>query len=207
MTHPPDLAELLGDIDIYLLDQVLRGRIRPPMKVFDAGCGTGRNLVWLLRSGCEVAAVDADPAAVAQARDLTRRLAPRVPEASFQVAPIEQAPLPDGWADVVLAVAVLHFARDEAHFRAMLNGAWRVVRPGGLFFSRLASTIGCETTVRPLGGRRFSLPDGTERFLVDAALLESLTTELGGTLADPLKTTVVHRQRSMTTWVVRRAGR
>jgi hypothetical protein len=31
-----------------------------------------------------------------------------------------------------------------------------------------------------------------------------LTAELGGELLDPLKTTVVQNQRSMTTWVMRK---
>ncbi len=102
---------------------------------------------------------------------------------------------------------MLHFARDEAHFRAMLHGAWRLLKPGGLFFCRLASSIGMESRMRPLGGRRFLLPDGSERFLVDEAYLMALTAELGGSLLDPLKTTVVQDQRCMTTWVVRRTLR
>jgi hypothetical protein len=42
--------------------------------------------------------------------------------------------------------------------------------------------------------------------IVREALLLAATRELGGELLDPLKTTVVHGQRAMTTWVVRRAG-
>ncbi|HEY8022506.1 MAG TPA: class I SAM-dependent methyltransferase, partial [Thermoanaerobaculia bacterium] len=105
---------------------------------------------------------------------------------------------------VVLSSAVLHFARDEAHFRAMLHGTWRLLKPRGLFFCRLASSIGMEDRVTPLGGRRFRLPDGSERYLVDEPYLLELTAELGGTLLDPLKTTVVQDQRCMTTWVLRK---
>ena len=65
-----------------------------------------------------------------------------------------------------------------------------------------ASTIGMETQVRPIAGGRYRLPDGTERYLVDEPALSGATARLGGTLADPLKTTVVQGQRSMTTWVV-----
>jgi ubiquinone/menaquinone biosynthesis C-methylase UbiE len=111
---------------------------------------------------------------------------------------------PDAFADVVLCNAVLHFARDDTQFRAMLEGAWRVLKPGGLFFCRLASSIGIEQQVEPIAGRRHRLPDGSERYLVDEALLISLTRELGGELLDPIKTTVVQNQRSMTTWVVRK---
>ena len=78
------------------------------------------------------------------------------------------------------------------------------MKPGGLFFCRLGSTIGMETQVESLGGRRFRSLDGSERYLVDAAILEELTERLGGELADPIKTTVVHQTRSMTTWVMRK---
>ncbi len=103
-----------------------------------------------------------------------------------------------------MASAVLHFARDQAHFEAMLRQLWRVLKPGGLFFARLASTIGIADEVRPLGRGRYRLPDGSDRYLVDAATIEAWTAQLGGVLIDPIKTTLVHEQRSMTTWVARR---
>jgi SAM-dependent methyltransferase len=50
-----------GAIDIYLFDQILRDRIRPDDRVVDVGCGFGRNLVYLMRMGCELFGVDSDP--------------------------------------------------------------------------------------------------------------------------------------------------
>jgi tellurite methyltransferase len=202
--HEIDLHELLGDIDIYLLDQLLKGRIAPGMRLLDAGCGGGRNLVWFLRSGYEVCGVDENPAAVQHARRLAGHLAPALPQESFQVADLEAMPFPAERFDAVVCSAVLHFARDEEHFDRMLDEMWRVLRPGGLFFARLASTIGLEGRVRPLGGRWFLLPDGSERFLVDEDLLQTTTTRLGGAWLDPLKTTLVQNLRSMTTWVLRK---
>ena len=197
------LQDEFGNIDIYVFDQLLRGRIAPGQRVFDAGCGGGRNLVYLLRHGYDVCGNDADAGAIAQVRDLASSLAPGRAH-DFRVEPIEQTSFPDAHADVVIASAVLHFARDEQHFAAMLRELWRVLKPGGLFFARLASEIGIESEVVPLGGGRHRLPDGSTRFLVDAAGIETWTRELGGTLLDPIKTTLVHRQRSMTTWVARR---
>jgi len=201
-----DLPALLGPIDIYLFDQLLRGRIAPGRSVLDAGCGHGRNLVFFLREGYEVYALDPDPEAVHGVRALARELAPGLPAANFREESAEASTFPEGTADVVLSSAVLHFARDESHFRAMLLGSWRLLKPGGLFFCRLASSIGLGDRVRPRGGRRFGLPDGSERFLVDEPYLLALTAELGGELLDPLKTTVVQDQRAMTTWVLRKAG-
>jgi SAM-dependent methyltransferase len=199
-----ELVEQFGAIDIYLFDQLLRGRIGPGMLVLDAGCGAGRNLVYFLREGYEVFGADLDARAVESTQRLAARLAPGLPAGNFRVEAIEEMSFPDSFADVVLSSAVLHFARGDDQFLAMLRGAWRVLKPGGLLFCRLASTIGMEQQVRCAGGRRFRLPDGSERYLVDAKLLGELTEELGGRLMDPLKTTVVQGQRAMTTWVLQK---
>ncbi len=201
-----DLVFQFGQIDIYLFDQLLRGRIGPGMTVLDAGCGAGRNLVYLLRSGFNVLAADEDPSAIGDVRRLAARLAPALSPENFRCEPIEAMSFEAASADVVLSSAVLHFARDEAHFNAMLEGSWRILRPGGLWFCRLASSIGMEERVRRIDGRRHRLPDGSERYLVDEAYLMEKTRALGGELLDPLKTSVVQNQRCMTTWVVRRTA-
>jgi tellurite methyltransferase len=200
-----ELSQQFGDIDIYLFDQILRGRIGPDATVLDAGCGRGRNLVYLLRRGQAVQAADADPASVAAVRSMARALAPALPADNFRIEPVEAMSFPEGRSDVVISSAVLHFAHDHQHFEAMLRGTWRPLAPGGLFFCRLASSIGLDRHVEPIGGGRFLLPDGSERYLVNEAQLLALTRELGGTLLDPLKTTIVQNQRCMTTWVVRKA--
>jgi SAM-dependent methyltransferase len=199
-----DLQERFGHIDIYLFDQLLRARIVPGMRVLDAGCGAGRNLVFLLREGYDVFGVDADPQAIEAVRRMARALAPHLPIDNFRAEPLERITFPDGFADVVLSSAVLHFAAGDDQFTAMLDGTWRVLKPGGVLFCRLASSIGIEHQVRVVSGRRCRLPDGSERYLVDEAQLMTLTRELGGALLDPLKTTVVQDQRAMTTWVLRK---
>jgi tellurite methyltransferase len=199
-----DLERQFGQIDIYLFDQLLRGRVRPGMRVLDAACGGGRNLVYLLRSGLDVFATDADSGAVEAVRQLAAHLAPQLPADNFRVEPVERMTFPDAFADVVVSSAVLHFARDDAHWDAMVREMWRVLKPGGMLFCRLASSIGMEDRVRSVGGRRFALPDGSQRYLVDEAMLMAVTSRLGGRLLDPLKTTVVQDQRCMTTWVVRK---
>ena len=199
-----DLERRFGQIDIYVFDQLLRGRVRPGMCVLDAACGGGRNLVYLLQSGHEVFGIDADSAAVEAVRQLAAQLAPRLPATNFRVEAVERMTFADEFFDVVLSSAVLHFARDDAQFGAMVQEMWRVLKPGGMLFCRLASSIGMEDRVQPVAGRRFVLPDGSERYLVDEPLLMDLTARLGGRLLDPLKTTLVQDQRCMTTWVVRK---
>ena len=84
----------------------------------------------------------------------------------------------------------------------MTRDMWRVLKPGGMLWCLLASTIGIEDRVRSIRGRWSLLPDGSERYLVDEQLLVEITDALGGRLLDPLKTTIVQNQRSMTTWVL-----
>jgi tellurite methyltransferase len=244
-----DLQEWFGGIDIYLFDQLLKRRLVAGMRVLDAGCGTGRNLTYFLRSGYEVFGVDESEEAIAQTRQLAAELAPHLPAENFRVEPVERmsfgkensrqqtagglsadyADFTDyieregyqqpalsgqqselgrteniGGFDVVLSSAVLHFARDEQQWQAMVDEMWRVLKPGGIFFVRLASTIGMEDRVGIVEGRRYHLPDGSDRFLVDAAMLQRVTAALGGDFIEPIKTTVVENMRAMTTWVVRK---
>ena len=203
--RPSQLREQFGDIDIYLFDQLLRGRIGEDAMVLDAGCGNGRNLVFMLRAGMKVFGIDESADAIAAVQRLAALHAPRLSAAQFSVQSAHAMSFADGSMDVVISSAVLHFARDETHFEACLAEMWRVLAPGGLFFCRLASTIGIEDQVRPIAGRRHVLPDGSTRFLVDAPFLMAATKRLGGTLLDPLKTTVVQGMRAMTTWVQRKA--
>ena len=200
--QPTALAKQFGQIDIYLFDQLLRGRITPEMTVLDAGCGNGRNLVHLLRQNCTVFAVDASERAVEETYELAQRLAPTTPADRFRVERLEELSFEDATFDAVICLAVLHFARGPIHFDRMLAELWRVLAPGGLLFTRLASSIGLENRIMPLSDGRYRLPDGTDRYLVDEARLLKTTTRLGGRLADPLKTTNVHGQRCMTTWSV-----
>jgi SAM-dependent methyltransferase len=195
------LAEF-GRIDIYVFDQLLRGRITPEMRVLDAGCGGGRNSEYLMRCGADVFGVDADPAQIDRMRSLAREFAPTLPSTNFGVGRLSDLPFADHYFDAVICSAVLHFADDEREFEGMVSEMWRILGPGGVLFVRLASTIGMEDRVTHLRERWHHLPDGSERFLVDEAYLLRVTSDLGARLLDPLKTTVVQDMRSMTTWVL-----
>ena len=199
-----NLQEWFGGIDIYLFDQLLKGRLVSGMRVLDAGCGTGRNLVYFLKSGYEVFGVDESREAITQTRRLAAILAPHLPEDNFRVEAVEQMSFADSAFDVVLSSAVLHFAHNEQQWEAMLKEMWRVLKPAGILFARLASSIGMEDRVELIQGRRYHLPDGSDRFLVDEAMLLRVTAELGGEFIEPIKTTVVQNMRAMTTWCVRK---
>jgi SAM-dependent methyltransferase len=203
MSPPTNLREWFGGIDIYLFDLVLKGRITADMKLLDAGCGGGRNLTYFFRTGFDVSGIDQSAAAIAEIQTLAEALAPNLPAGNFRVEAVEKMSFADTTFDVVLSSAVLHFARDEDHWREMVREMWRVLKPGGILFARLASTVGIDG-IKLIEGRRYHLPDGSERFLVDEEMLWRETESLGGQLNEPFKTVVVHHQRAMSNWILRK---
>ena len=206
MTTSAALRDAFADIDIYLFDQLLKGRFDTRRRVLDAGCGDGRNLHYLLRAGFDCFAIDEDARAIDRVRRRAEQLAPTLPSHHFVVGDLVSLPWDDASMDAVICSAVLHFAKDAAHFGRVLTEMWRVIAPGGLLFVRLASNIGLERVLGERAGKRMRLPDGSDRFVVDEPMLVEWTDRLGAELIDPLKTTVVQRQRCMTTWCLSKPG-
>jgi tellurite methyltransferase len=199
-----DLQQAFGNIDIYLFDQLLKGRFDHSKTILDAGCGGGRNLVYFLQNGYEVYGVDQSAAAIDAVKQLSALLSPQNPLNNFTVAGVEALPYGNDFFDLAICNAVLHFAHDEQHFDSMVRSLWRVLKPGGYLFARLASDIGIEELVASKGNRRYLLPDGSERFLVNEDTLLHYTRELNGTLYEPIKTTNVQNLRCMTTWCLQK---
>lgn len=196
------LHEQFGNIDIYLFDQLLKGRITPDMRILDAGCGTGRNLVYLLRNGYDVYAIDQSEEAIWEVQLLGEKLSPNWSSEQARVEAVDHISFAEESFDWVISSAVLHFAEDKHHFERMVHEMWRVLKPGGSLFVRLASSIGMEQLVIPTQNGRYRLPDGSTRFLVDEELLIGMTESLKSTLFEPIKTTIVAGKRCMTTWCV-----
>jgi len=198
-----ELRLAFGEIDVYLFDQLLRGRFDGRQRVLDAGCGGGRNLPFFLQHGFDVWIADADPAAIDAVSRLATRLNAAISADHAFCGSLDSLPWDDASVDAVICSAVLHFARDERDFAATLDELWRVLTPGGLLFARLATSIGIERRLAATTGR-VRLPDGSERFVVDERTLLAWTEAHGATLLDPIKTTNVQNQRCMTTWVLER---
>ncbi|RQO65950.1 class I SAM-dependent methyltransferase [Pedobacter sp. KBW06] len=198
------LRQQFGNIDIYLFDQLLKGTYDDCQSVLDAGCGQGRNVAYFLQSGYQVYGVDSSVDNITAIKQLAASFSSSSPQENFSVALVENLPFDDEKFDLVISSAVLHFADNAGHFGEMLNSMWRVIRPGGYLFCRLASDIGIENLVRSIGNGRYLLPDGSERFLVNQEMLLSMTSELGASLHEPIKTTNVQNLRSMTTWCLQK---
>lgn len=203
----PSLASLpivFGDMDIYLFDQLLKGRIQPGMQLLDAGCGAGRNIYYLMKAGVRVYGADASPPAIEKVRELATQVAPHINPNHFIEADLVDMPFYDAQFDVVICSAVLHFAKDEEHFRNMVHELWRVLKPGGMLFSRLSTSIGMERKLQQVGNKLYQMPQGPVWFLADEKLIREMTTALGAHMLEPLKSVLVEQERSMTPWVLKK---
>ncbi len=196
------LKDKFGNIDIYLFDQLLKGRIAKGDKILDAGCGSRRNIQYLLQQNHTVFGVDQNQESIEHVKVLAEQNNDSKPDLHFKTSNLDNLPFETAFFDFVICSAVLHFAENEAHFDAMLNELWRVLKPEGVLFIRLASNIGIEHLIQLISGGRYLLPDGSERYLVSQDQLLTHTYTLGATLLDPIKTTNVQDLRCMTTWVI-----
>ena len=180
------LREEFGEIDVYLFDQLLRSRIVSGMNVLDAGCGAGRNLVFLMRAGFDVWGVDESPMrlrACASSRDLLRRGSRPIGSASSLSRRCRWTTAP--WMSSSRVRSSTSRATKNTG-TPWCTRMWRVLAPGGILFARLATTVG-QTRLEPLGAGRYIMPDGATRFLVTHERLIEVTTVLGGSLLDPLR--------------------
>lgn len=199
-----DLQRCVGSTDVYLLDQIVKGRLASQHRVLDVGAGGGRNMRWPLQAGCDVWAVDRNEESIAHLVGLAQELGITLPADHLQVATLPDLPFDNAWFDVVVCIAVLHFAPHHAAFNAMTHELWRVLKPAGMLFVRTATDVGMGTSVQRDADGRAHLPDGSDRYVVTDGQLQDLTTSLGATLLEPIKTVVVHGQRAMSTWCIKK---
>ncbi|MEO1217368.1 MAG: class I SAM-dependent methyltransferase [Bacteroidota bacterium] len=199
-----DLQKDFGNMDIYLFDQLLKGRIHKSHKILDAGCGGGRNSYFFVKEGFEIYGVDQNPLAIEGIREMASIIAPTYPHNRFQTAELSQLPYENEHFDWIICNAVLHFSENHEHFERMMVEMWRVLKRGGAFFARLASDIGFEGKFKDLGKGRYYLTDETERYVVTEKQLLTFGEKLGGELIERIKTTNVQNLRAMTTWVLQK---
>jgi len=197
----------LRNTDIYLIDLILKRYFNPEMKIMDAGCGMGRNIEYFLQAGYDVYGADISEDDVHYIRKRARDINPDLSPENFRLEPVEKMSFEPETMDVVICNTVLHFARNEENFEEMLKGAWNLLKPGGIFFCRLATSIGIAHEIKQIQGRRYLLPDGSERFLADEKMLRERTATLNARFLEPLKTVHVHGMRCMTNWILKKGAK
>lgn len=198
--HANSLQQLVGNTDIYLLDQIMKGRYQQEDIILDAGCGIGRNMHWFLLNAIKCYGIDSDSTAI----ETLQLQHPLLSSDRFQTAAVDQLPFPDCYFDHVISSAVLHFAKSTHHFKQMFSAMVRVLKPGGSLFIRMTADIGIENKVEMIGDGVYSIPDGSTRFLLTKSLLAQLLQDCPLELIEPLKTVNVDDTRCMTTLMMQR---
>lgn len=198
------LNKILGNIDLYLLDQLLKGRFNPSMKILDAGCGEGRNLVYFLQNNYEVAGIDSNPGAIKMLQFVARSLNPSLGTENFIEGKIEAMPYQDEEFDVLICSAVLHFAEDHQHFESMLKEISRVTKKQGLIFIRTASSIGIEDKLGESSNGVYTIPDGSRRYLIHRSHVDEIPEKYNLEFIEPFKTVNVADKRCMSNLMLRK---
>ena len=198
--EPDQLFNLIGQTDIYLLDQIMKGRYQKSQKILDAGCGSGRNMKWFLQNDFDIYGIDTSEAAIINLKKVNANLA----NDHLQVAALEKIPFDNNFFDHIICSAVLHFAKSVTHFKEMFSELLRVLKPGGTLFIRMASDIGIEKQVELLSEGNYKIPDGSMRFLLTKPLLEEVKNEFQFSFVEPLKTVNVNDIRCMSTLMLQK---
>lgn len=196
------LNHLLGNIDIYLLDQVLKARFAPGQNILDAGCGEGRNQIYFIRNNYKIFGIDQDTDAIQMVKYLVKSINKTYPTDRFIAGDIEQLPFEENYFDAVISSAVMHFAQNERQFKNMFLEQTRVLKPGGILFARMTTNVGIENQIQDAGEGKYLLPDGSLRFLLTKDLLGEMMNIHGFQFVEPFKTVVVENRRSMCTLVL-----
>lgn len=199
-----ELNKELGNIDIYLLDQILKGRFQERKRILDAGCGEGRNLIWFLRNKYQVYGVDNNASAIRMLQYVAKTNNPDLPKEHFETASIENTSFTDLYFDAIICSAVLHFANNVDHFYQMFDEMIRILDFDGILFIRMASNIGAEEKIVAFNDKKTMLPDGSARFLLSRSMLNNLLKKYPIEPIEPIKTVNVQDIRFMSTLVFKK---
>lgn len=192
--------DLLRHTDIYLIDQIFKGRYVPGQQLLDAGCGGGRNLPWFVQNGFEVTAID-DKAEALQQLLAQLPMLKHVHQCSINHIPFA----PESF-DHIICSAVLHFAESDADFMKMMQSLHRILKTGGTLFIRMASNFGMENELPETATQPMLLPDGSWRYVLHQSMLDAILQQTGFQLTEPVKSTLVLGQRSMATLLLQKTG-
>lgn len=187
-----EITKTWSNVDIMLIDQVLKNNLKASSVICDAGCGSGRNIEPFLQLKSEVWGFDPSINAIHNIKKIAKHYGAN--ESNFHTQSIENNTLPTEYYDFVICNAVLHFCSDSIDFSNSLDKLWSLVKPKGILFCRFATDI--------------NWPDTSSRdtftFLADRELIMKCCEQMNAQFIDPLKTTLVDQSRTMSTLVLKK---
>jgi len=178
------------------------------IRMLDVGSGPGSTSWYLAREGYDVTAVDGSSQGIERLNERMRAEGLFVRTAISDLASL---PFPDGWFDCAVEVHSL-MCNGAAESSLIVAEIHRVLKPGGLFFSRTPSTQGwaglegtpsgrntySECTAGPFAGM------GTVR-LMDRDQIEDLYAPLNVISVDHVAYTEFNGVEERTYWLVQAA--
>lgn len=192
----------LGKMDIYLIDQIQKERLRSDSKILDAGYGRGRNLKFFVKNNSNIYGIDQNPEYLPIVQMQVESWNPNFEINRFITGKVEQMPYDNEEFDFVFSIAVLHFAKSHQHFWNMLKEMLRVLKPGGYLMIRMTSWHTYDLAEKTDTGLT-KIFDGP-RYLVDIDDLKKFGSDNKLKFSDPIKTTNVDSLRTMTTVVLQK---
>jgi ubiquinone/menaquinone biosynthesis C-methylase UbiE len=187
---------ILGKVDIYLIDQILKNRYAPDDSILDAGCGEGRNLKWFYANNYKISGIDTDIERLENAKVIYPKSA-----ANFQVGNLDALPYGENEFNHVICSAVLHFAENEKHFFTMFSELVRVLKPQGTLLIRMGSDIGLDGNVPYL---KESQTNRAGTFFLTREHINRIRENYNIELIELVKTTNVEDKRAMITLVIKK---
>lgn len=188
----------IENIDLYLLDQFLKGRLKVDDKILDAGCGSGRNIKLLINEGFSVFGIDVNAAVI----DELKANYPELQE-NFANSSIEKFDSTEKF-DFIICNAVLHFAKNHEEFDRLFNKLISLLNDNCTLFVRMTTDIGVKDLLTENNNGVYNLPDKTTRYLITNDKINSLLLAHSLVLIEPIKTVVVDGKRSMATLVFKK---
>ena len=191
-----NLNRELGNADLILIDQILKNRFDRQMRILDAGCGEGRNMVFFVKNQYQIYGIDKNEEAVKMARVLCRSLNKEYDTSNIQQFPIENNPFPDGFFDAVICINVLHNVSDRAEFLSLFSDLIRLLDSGGILFLSMESRIGISG--RYVEQENASLVDPSGYFYFSEDLRREIFSQSIWTEIEPVKTILIDDTKSCT---------
>lgn len=185
-----DINNFFGDIDLFLMDLILKGHIKEGAKVLDIGCGEGRNGIYFIQRGYDYHGWDTDPTKLKLLEYLAKTI--KKSKTTFVSQDFTKASSTDLF-DFIICSRVLHFALSKEDFLNKWMKIASLLTRGGILYASLDSVIDTEIGIKKIDGF-VEFPDGKHRYALDKSIYQEIIK--GFEEIEPLRTLVHHNERA-----------
>ncbi|MEO9482801.1 MAG: class I SAM-dependent methyltransferase [Ekhidna sp.] len=185
-----DFNNYFGDMDLFLMDLILKGHIKRDAEVLDIGCGEGRNGIYFIREAYTYHGWDTDASKLKLLEYLAKSIAHA--KATFETHDIREA-AEEKKFDLVICSRLLHFATTKDDFLLMWNKIADRLDKDGILYASMDSAVDTGIASRRNNGT-VEFPDGRVSFALTNDLYDEI--RKGFEEVEPLRTLVHHNERA-----------